>query len=108
MEPFVSFIPFDEVFSDIIVVCCSDGRVLMQTVDFLNSRNINADIYAVPGGPLIFAKMVETFQDSSIAKKRLDFLVDQHKTSRIILIGHGSDDEAGQCGMAIFTAGRKI
>lgn len=100
MEPYISPIQFNEEPAHVIVICCSDGRTRQQIFDFLDHHGINADIYAVPGGPLIFSGGVEMFQDASIAERRINYLVEEHKAQSIILIGHGSEDESCQCGMA--------
>lgn len=100
MEPYISPITFNEKPAHVIVICCSDGRTREQIVDFLDHNEINADIYAVPGGPLIFSGGVEMFQDASIAERRIRFLADEHAAQKIILISHGSEDESCQCGMA--------
>ncbi|MHB0998009.1 MAG: hypothetical protein ACYC27_02090 [Armatimonadota bacterium] len=99
MQPYISLIEFNPEPSHCIVVCCSDGRTRDQVTDFLSHLGIDADIYAVPGGPLIFGGGVEFFSDSNIAQKRIEFLADEHDAERIILITHGSDDEDAQCGM---------
>lgn len=100
MEPFVSSIPVAGGFADTIVVTCSDGRLRLQTAQFLEHLGVQADFYVIPGGPLIFVREVETFLDSSIAVRRLKFLATEHGTKRIILITHGSSEEPHQCGMA--------
>ena len=100
MESYISPITFNEEPAHVIVICCSDGRTHQQIVDFLDHHDISADIYAVPGGPLIFSGGVEIFQDASIAERRIKFLADEHAAQKIILIGHGSEVESCQCGMA--------
>lgn len=100
MEPYISPIQFNEDSAHVIVICCSDGRTREQIVDFLDHNAINADIYAIPGGPLIFSGGVEMFQDAILAERRMKYLIDEHATQKIILIGHGSDDVACQCGVA--------
>ncbi|MHB1458902.1 MAG: hypothetical protein ACYC0V_18480 [Armatimonadota bacterium] len=100
MEPYISPIQFNEEPAHVIVICCSDGRTRQQIFDFLDHHGISADIYAVPGGPLIFSGGVEMFQDAILAERRMKYLIDEHATQKIILIGHGSEDELCQCGMA--------
>ncbi|GEM_PF-3321053 len=99
-DPFISSIEFRETPADTIIVCCSDGRTRRHIAEFLEKHGIEADIYAVPGGPLVLVRSVEVFQDSMLAQKRIRFLTDEHNTKRIILISHGSEDESCQCGMA--------
>jgi hypothetical protein len=100
MEPFISMMDFVEKPASSIVVCCSDGRIRAQVGDFINHLGICADIYAVPGGPLVLTSGVEVFQDSSLAQRRLKFVAEEHGTQRIILITHGGDTDSGQCAMA--------
>ena len=100
MEPFVSSIKFPDHHSDHVVVCCSDGRTRPHVVEFINNLGIEADLYVIPGGPIVFTSGVEVFQDSSLAEKRIKFLVEVHKSKRIILIAHGSEEESAQCAMA--------
>lgn len=98
--PFISSIEFHENPADTILVCCSDGRTRHHIAEFLEKLGIEADIYAVPGGPLVLMSNVEFFQDSMLAQRRIRFLADEHDTRRIILLSHGSEDESCQCGMA--------
>lgn len=100
MEPYISPLQFKEEPSHTIVICCSDGRTREQVVDFLDHLGIDADIYAVPGGPLVFGGGVEVFQDASIGRRRIDYLIREHGAQKVILITHGSEDETCQCGMA--------
>jgi len=99
-EPFISSIEFREQCADTILVCCSDGRTRHHVAEFLEKLGIEADIYAVPGGPLILMSGVEVFQDSMLAQKRMKFLAEEHDTKRVILLSHGSEEERCQCGMA--------
>lgn len=83
-----------------IVVSCSDGRIRRQVHEFLDYLGIEADMYTIPGGPLVFAQSVETFTDSSLAHKRIRFLADEHHCDRMILISHGGEDPGAHCAMA--------
>lgn len=101
-EPFISSIEFRREPANTLVVSCSEGRIRRQVSEWLDSQGIEADMYVVPGGPLVLATGVETFQDSMLAHKRIKFLVEAHGIRRIMLLSHGSDcdDLACQCGMA--------
>lgn len=100
MEPFISSTPVKTTPADTIVVCCSDGRLRRQTAEFIEHLGTEADLYVVPGGPLVFVRGVESFLDSSVALRRLQFLAQEHGTKRIILVTHGSEEESRQCGMS--------
>ena len=100
MTSYVSRFQFNPQPPDTIVVTCSDGRTRRHVAEFLENLGIEADMYAIPGGPLALISGVEVFQDSSLAQKRLKFLAEEHKTRRIILITHGGEEESVQCSMA--------
>ena len=99
MDPFISSIEFRTEPADTILVCCSDGRTRRHIAEFLEKQGIEADIYAVPGGPLVLTSGVEVFGDSMLAQKRIKFLAEDHGSKRIILLSHGSEEEPCQCGM---------
>lgn len=102
MEPFVSMVHFKNEPADTIVVCCSEGRIRSQVVDFLDHLGVEADLYAVPGGPLALASGVEVFTDSTVAQKRIKFLADAHGTRKVMLIAHGGEDNPeAECAMAV-------
>lgn len=100
MKQFSSSIAFDPIPAKSIVLCCSDGRTRAQVCEFIENMGIQADIYAIPGGPLAFAGLVETYLDGSVAEKRLKYLASEHDTKEIILVAHGCIEESKQCSMS--------
>lgn len=69
---------------------CSDGRMGEHFDDFLQNGLMlpRYDRVALPGGPSCLAGHTEAHLEEQGVVDELKFLVDAHKLSRIVLIGH--------------------
>ncbi len=76
---------------NVLVVCCSDGRLQEATDEFLHGHLGIGDydrLYA-PGGPGVLAVGGPEFTHSSQYRDDLAFLVRAHQVQELLLIFHG-------------------
>lgn len=83
---FTSKVPWDDAYSDVVVVACSDGRVVRTTDEFLQTLGItHPDRLFIPGG---LAAMIGATGGINPDLQKLIFLVKGHGTKRLIAMAH--------------------
>ena len=59
---------FDPKHSEVMAVCCSDGRYIRALEEFLLTRGINGhDLIALPGGPARLHRESNSYTDLSVS-----------------------------------------
>jgi hypothetical protein len=82
-------IPFDPAYPRVLAVCCSDGRYIEAVGRFLAGQGVvRHDLLALPGGPGVLCQQTASAYQRMVAAEAFEFLVDAHRTERLILIGH--------------------
>ena len=88
--PYESRLPYDRTRIHAAAIYCSDGRIGEHFDDFLqNGLNLpRYDRVALPGGPACLAGHPEATLEERGVVDELNFLVEEHKLNRIVLIQH--------------------
>jgi hypothetical protein len=78
-----------------LVVACSDGRLQVETDDFLNRQLGLAgfDRFYVPGGGGALASSGRDFIRAQQLRKECAYLIELHEVSRVILLFHGPSED---------------
>lgn len=82
-------LPFAAEHSNVLAVCCSDGRYIRALEAFLSGRGIDGhDLMAFPGGPGRLCRESASYTDASVFLDATDYLLRSHKTQRVVLVAH--------------------
>jgi hypothetical protein len=78
-----------------LVVCCSDGRLQMSIDDFLHEHLgvFYYDRLYAPGGPGALSEVGARFMRTDHYRNDLQFLLEAHSFSQVILIFHGAAED---------------
>jgi hypothetical protein len=87
--PFVAPTPWSADRPHALVVCCSDGRWHAQMMEFIRARiSERADLYAVPGGPVVLDPWASTFDEARAFDQALRLFEKHHDLQSFWLIAH--------------------
>lgn len=87
--PFVASTPWSVDRPHALVVVCSDGRWHAQMMEFIRARiSERADLYAVPGGPVVLDPWCSTFDESRAFDQAMRLLEKYHDLQSVWLIAH--------------------
>jgi carbonic anhydrase len=90
-EPlYISSLPWTAEHGPALVIYCSDNRFGAQTEEFLQDHLEipQVDRFVVPGSAAWLVLREGTLREYDVARKGLNFLVEHHRITRIVLVAH--------------------
>jgi hypothetical protein len=87
---FTSTLPFQHERVGAAAIYCSDGRYGEQMDDFLHNGLLvpHYDRVAIPGGAACLADHMLAMRERSALTRQLQFLLEAHNLTRVVLIAH--------------------
>ncbi len=81
--------PYQPHHSDILAICCADGRYIRAMGEFLKTQAIDAhDFICLPGGAACLCAESASYAEVMFTADAVDFLIQSHHTRHILLIAH--------------------
>ena len=90
MNKYVAETPFARNRVGALAIYCSDGRYNEPFDEFIGKKLglPNYDRMSIPGGPAWLIYDSRRLQEASVSRSHIEFLVEHHQLTRVILIAH--------------------